>query len=312
MRFSRTLIYFLIGAFAISWTMAGLVALLDIQNALIRLVLTGLLYMWGPGIAALVVNQFLIKQPMTRIGLTVENLNWKALAASLFMPALIIATAIGVNFILGNVLKINGFGEVILTTEGVVKRVGDIAREAGQPAELAEAQMSRPVWQTILILLGSGLVAGATINLLFALGEELGWRGLMLTETRSWGFWPAQLFTGVMWGLWHAPLILEGHNYPGYTWAGVGMMVLFCVAMSPLMTLFTLRTGSVFSAAAFHGAFNALPGAIMLFTHGANPLFGGAAGVSTILALILLTGVLGWFFRKEINGFRQESMPDAE
>ena len=38
---------------------------------------------------------------------------------------------------------------------------------------------------------------------------------------------------GVIWGFWHAPLILNGHNYPQHPVVGVFMMVAFSMRGSP-------------------------------------------------------------------------------
>lgn len=58
-------------------------------------------------------------------------------------------------------------------------------------------------------------MSGATVNLPFMLGEELGWRGFQFEETKLLGFWRSSLLIGVLWGLWHAPVIMMGYNYSG-------------------------------------------------------------------------------------------------
>ena len=67
----------------------------------------------------------------------------------------------------------------------------------------------------LLYVLGPlvGIMAGFTINGLFAFGEEYGWRGVLMDELRPLGAFKANLLTGVMWGFWHAPVILLGFNY---------------------------------------------------------------------------------------------------
>ncbi|MFC6235146.1 CPBP family intramembrane glutamic endopeptidase [Leucobacter soli] len=98
---------------------------------------------------------------------------------------------------------------------------------------------------------------GALVNTVFALGEELGWRGWLLPALRPFGRWPALLITGVVWGLWHSPLILLGYNF-GYTdWRGVALMVGGCVAWGVLFGWARLRSASVWPAAIGHGALNA-------------------------------------------------------
>ena len=49
-----------------------------------------------------------------------------------------------------------------------------------------------------------------------ALGEELGWRGLLVPEAcRALGFLPGALFVGVIWALWHFPLLLGSVSVTG-------------------------------------------------------------------------------------------------
>jgi len=65
-----------------------------------------------------------------------------------------------------------------------------------------------------------GLFAGDTLNALFGFGEEAGWRGYLLHEWKHMQFWKASLFIGLIWGIWHAPLILLGYNYPQHSPTG--------------------------------------------------------------------------------------------
>ncbi|SDT14425.1 CPBP family intramembrane glutamic endopeptidase [Actinoplanes derwentensis] len=55
----------------------------------------------------------------------------------------------------------------------------------------------------------AALPLAAVINLIPALGEELGWRGWLFPRLMPLGAIPAILISGVIWGVWHAPLILR-------------------------------------------------------------------------------------------------------
>ncbi|MFP4201047.1 MAG: CPBP family intramembrane glutamic endopeptidase, partial [Clostridia bacterium] len=55
-------------------------------------------------------------------------------------------------------------------------------------------------------------VAAPVQNLLFGLGEEFGWRGYLLQKLRGAGLFAAMVIVGITWGIWHAPVILMGHN----------------------------------------------------------------------------------------------------
>lgn len=71
------------------------------------------------------------------------------------------------------------------------------------------------------------LPVAAVINLVPALGEELGWRGWLLPKLMPLGPVPAIPVSGVLWGVWHAPLVLLGYNDPTAPgWLGVTAMVL--------------------------------------------------------------------------------------
>jgi membrane protease YdiL (CAAX protease family) len=107
----------------------------------------------------------------------------------------------------------------------------------------------------VVLLTGLGLVLGATLFALAAFGEELGWRGLLLTELAPLGFWKLSLWTGVVWGIWHTPLVLLGLQFPGEPVIGIVTMTAATVALSPIYTYLTVRAQSVLAATFFHGSF---------------------------------------------------------
>jgi membrane protease YdiL (CAAX protease family) len=80
---------------------------------------------------------------------------------------------------------------------------------------------------------GAGIIAGLTLNGLFAFGEEYGWRGYLWDRLANRGRLGSFVCVGSLWGLWHAPLILVvGYNYPDDRLAGIAMMTVFTIAAS--------------------------------------------------------------------------------
>lgn len=141
-----------------------------------------------------------------------------------------------------------------------------------------------PIGLLVLIQLLS-LPIAPLINVIPALGEEIGWRGYLQQRLMPLGQWPAVLITGVIWGLWHAPVILLGYNYPGYPpFAALGMMVVFCVLVSVLLGWLTIASGTVWTAAIGHGFINGVAGAAVLVS-AAQPIDPAAVG---------LLGWTGW------------------
>ena len=139
----------------------------------------------------------------------------------------------------------------------------------------------------IVITLISGLFAGLTINAVFAFGEEIGWRGYLLKIFKGKSFLTTALWTGIIWGLWHAPLILNGHNYPQHPVAGVFMMVGMCLFLTPMLIYFRLKSRSVIVPAIMHGTFNAVVGLSMILVTPANDLLYGGPGLAGLISLLL-------------------------
>ena len=144
------------------------------------------------------------------------------------------------------------------------------------------------VWGVIAISLISGLFAGLTLNAIFAFGEEIGWRGYLLKLFKGKSFLATALWTGVIWGFWHAPLILNGHNCPQHPVAGVFMMVAMCVALTPMLMYFRLKSGSVIVPAIMHGTFNGVVGLSMILVTPANDLLYGGPGLAGIITFLLV------------------------
>lgn len=146
----------------------------------------------------------------------------------------------------------------------------------------------------------SALTLGPLINALFAFGEEFGWRGYLLPKLLPMGVRKAVLLQGVVWGVWHWPLIAMGYNYgfdvPGFPVSGMLAFCLFTVTAGTVLAWLTVREGSVWPASIAHGAINAIASLPILFVAGQpNFLFGPAPiGVLAGLPLLLLAAYLLW------------------
>ena len=120
------------------------------------------------------------------------------------------------------------------------------------------------------------LQLAASIIIFFpAFGEEWGWRGYMMPKLLELMPKPAAVIVGgIIWGLWHAPLTIAGHNfgtdYPGYPFVGILMMCLFCVLMNCFLTLVTEKTRSIYPASFIHMINNSLSTAILLTVFGSE------------------------------------------
>jgi len=127
---------------------------------------------------------------------------------------------------------------------------------------------------------------------------------LLLGETQKSGFLRSNLFIGVVWGLWHAPIIAQGHNYPGHPVAGIFMMTLFTTTLSCPMAYCRFKSRSILGPSALHGMINPLGVLTVFFVVGANPLFGFVAGLAGIAVTLLLTMGICVFDKKFIRDYQ--------
>lgn len=103
------------------------------------------------------------------------------------------------------------------------------------------------------------LVLGPVFNMITAAGEEIGWRGLLVPElTKLTGFTGASLISGLIWAGWHYPLILMAdYNNPATPrWYSLVCFTIMIVGISFGLSWIRLKSGSLWTAAIFHGSHN--------------------------------------------------------
>ena len=259
------LLVFLYSALVGSWTMPNAVVL-------------GVAYMFIPATVVLIVQKGIFQEPLKGpLRITLRPNRW--FLAAWLLPPLIACASLGVALLLPGV-------RFSPEMEGMVERFGKLLTpdQIEQMRNQARAMPIHPFW----IPLGLGLIAGGTVNAVAAFGEELGWRGLLLRELEPLGFWRCSALIGLIWGFWHAPLILHGHNYPEHPWAGVFLMTAMTVLLSPMLGYLTIRANSVLAAAIFHGTFNATAGLAIVVIRGGNDLTTGVTGLAGLTVLAVM------------------------
>ena len=236
------------------------------------------LYMFFPLIVA-VALQLLRKESLRSTGFLNFKLSWEWLV-SLLVPLFAVVICIMISALMPGVKLDFGLDQII--------RQFNI-NESDATAINEQFQNITPgafiVFQVVV-----ALVAGCTVNALFAFGEEYGWRNYLVDALKDFNFLKKALLIGLVWGIWHAPLILLGHNYPQHPVIGVGMMCVFCILLGIIELYFVLKTHSVFPAAIFHGTINALDGIPLYFITGGSDLTVGLTGLSGFIAFgIIIT-----------------------
>lgn len=105
----------------------------------------------------------------------------------------------------------------------------------------------------------------ASINSVFALGEEFAWRGVMQHHLIGrMGFYRGVASLGFVWAIWHVPLNLAGYNHPDVP--VLSAFILFPIehiAISFIMACLTLAARSFWPAVLFHGSINGIQQGLM-------------------------------------------------
>lgn len=263
----KSLLWFLLLTFVISWPLFLLpLAFQSAQPAVHQTVtmISWVLAMWGPGLSTLLTTLVIQKQPLSSLHVRRLGPKLPYLFAWLVPPVLAVATGM----------------LTVLFGAGTFDSSFSMIREAMAQAPGGDAISPELV---VALQIAAALTFAPIFNLVFAFGEELGWRGFLLPHLLPLGQWKAILLSSAIWGIWHAPAIVQGLNYPGLPVAGIGMMVVWCLLLGVGMSWLYLKTRSPWAPTLAHASLNATAGLSLLFLTDVNIVIGGS-----------LTSVIGW------------------
>jgi uncharacterized protein len=202
-----------------------------------------LLLMWMPAFASVVARLSLregIRDVSFRFG---GKVGLRSIGYAVLMPLIVGAVAYGTAWATGLV------GLSALTPS---------------PEELAMAPSLAPLagWEPIprfltFIVLYASL--GTMNGCISAAGEEIGWRGYMLTRLIAARV-PQPLFiSGLIWAVWHFPLILSGAYASGpFPLLSAGLFIFTVIGIALVAGVLRLRSGSIWPAIVLHGAWNSI------------------------------------------------------
>lgn len=133
--------------------------------------------------------------------------------------------------------------------------IQSLADVAGIEIAAAESSFYVDILERILI--------GPFAYILFTFFEVLGFFGYLLQKlVNKFGPMLGILLSSLAWGVWYIPMVLVGYSYgttyPGYPFAGIGLMILFCLSFGSMIAYFTLKVGSVIPAALAKSSYLAL------------------------------------------------------
>jgi membrane protease YdiL (CAAX protease family) len=284
---------FVIWAFGISW-LTGLVIFLtggldnsptyDLGGAQISLayILLATAYMFGPAIAN-ILTRLITHERFQALNLKphFEQGKWKYFLIAWFLP--------GILTIAGSIMFFLLFPRFF---DGQLNLLKDQLGSAGGNQQINP-------WMIVIVQILQALIISPLLNSIATFGEEFGWRGYLQPKLMPLGGRKAVLITGIIWGIWHWPVILMGYNYGndyfGAPFLGPLAMVWFTLSLSVIFGWLTIKSSNVWPAVIAHGAINGIAAIGLIFVKGTpDSLLGptpvgfiGGIGL-TIIALILL------------------------
>ena len=251
-------------SFGLAWALWTVPLLVADGNPVIQLAIL-------PGAFAPAVASFGVRRWITREGFADTGLNprlrqgWRHYLFALLWP-LVAAVVI---VVLGTAL---GVGRPDFS---VVRAMGELAPGANVPPFPAA------LWPVVpLQLLVVAMVATPVLW-----GEEFGWRGYLQTRLLADRPLPAAVATGLIWGMWHYPLmIFAGYNFPDDRLVGLLVFPVSAVLLSIVFGWLMQETGSVWAPSLAHSATNVVGSSLVLLL-----FFGGPNWI-----LLSYVGVLAW------------------
>jgi len=239
---------------------------------------------FSPAVAAIIVRRWVTREGFADAGLRLNlrnNLLYYLIAW--LLPLLVVAVIVLLAVILG-----------LSTPDFSMERAMNSLANGQNPLETIPRALRFPLVGVLQALLA------AIIATPLLWGEEFGWRSYLQIRLMAHRPLPAAIITGLIWGIWHYPVNLQGYNYPDNRILGLFIFPVFTVLLSIILGWLRLKTGSIWSASLAHAATNAIGGGllILLFMGAPNWVFVGYTGIlswiplGALCAWIILTGQL--------------------
>ncbi len=283
---SKRIAIYLVFAFGVAWA-GGLVIYLTggLAKSPYTLVILTVVYMGAPALAH-ILTRLLTREGWKNVYLRPKfKQGWRYWLICWIAPGVFAFTGMAIYFAL--------FPQYFDPTLGAV-------RQLLERAAPGVTQQIDP-WTVVISQTIFAIVIAPVLNAIPVLGEEFGWRAYLQPKLLPLGGRRAMILIGVIWGVWHAPVILMGYeygfDYPGATWLGCLVFLWFTFALATFLGWATLRAGSVWPAVIGHGAINGIAGVVFFFIQGKPATLLGPAIVGLISALPLAAVALLIFAR---------------
>jgi membrane protease YdiL (CAAX protease family) len=231
-----------------------------------------------PAIAAIIVRKWITREGFSDAGLQFNfRKNWKYYVfAGYILPIVVLGSIVGLAALFG--LSRPDFS--------MHRSLAVLMPQVTLPSQ----QMTPGMWVIGMLQL---MLISIPIGALVTWGEEFGWRSYL--QIRLFAERPilAAVVTGLIWGLWHYPIIFLGYEHYENIGAGLVVFPVCTILLSIIFGWLRMKTGSIWSCSIAHGATNSFGAslALLFFLGGPNFTFVSYLG---ILSWMPLGGVCVW------------------
>ena len=230
-----------------------------------------LVAMFVPALSALLTQKFVAKKPLKELGFKLGP--W----SMYFKTYALIVLVFVINY--------------SLTWIFITKPDFTLVSFMNQFASLGvDMTLPIPAISMIALFVVITFVAAPIMNMIPSLGEEIGWRGFLLPNLEPLGQTKAVVISGLIWALWHTPMILIlGFTYGAQAWPGVLLHFIMVTGIGIWMGYIWFKTRSTILAAFMHATFNANAYGVwsILFISNNKLIIGPAGIIGATLCLIL-------------------------
>jgi uncharacterized protein len=241
----KGILAFLLITFGMTWSIWGVAWLLGFLNTNVSGQIIVAVGAFAPALATLIVRKWITREGFADAGLR-PNLGKKLL-----------------YYVFAWLWPLVGVGAVI----AVASALGIV-----------------PVRSDVAPLLIVSALAGSLLATPLFFGEEFGWRGYLQLRVASGRPLRAAVVTGLIWGVYHYPVILVGFEGFENTLIGLIVFPVTTILLSIIFGWLRAKTGSVWVTCLAHSATNGIGGALLAYLY-----LGGGNFVLTSYI-----GVLGW------------------
>ncbi len=275
-RRAKKILIFIALTFLLDWSMVYIY--LALGGSADGIMILGMAYMFVPMIVAIIVQKAIFKEQLRKpLGISFRMNPWFFVAW--FLPVIIAFAVMGVSLLFPGISFTPDMAGFFDSLKGALT-----PEQIDQARQQLAAMPAHPIWLGVI----ASLIAGTTINAVLGFGEELGWRGFLLKELSFMGFWKSSALIGLIWGIWHAPLVLQGLNYPQHPQLGVLIMVAWVIVVAPLFSYIRIKAHSVIAVSIFHGTINAVPALSVILTSGGDDLTMGITGLAGFIVFAII------------------------